>query len=230
MRPEPGRSGSGGRQEGRRDRSPKGADPDKERVLQSLEALAAEVRRVRPLLAGEQVDLLEHADDRDPGARARLAETHLAMVMRLARDRAGHGLPIGDLFQEGSMGLMAAIQRFAGSGETDFDRYADRLVGEAMDAALAGEAAAVEQEQLLVQAATDYDRVELKLARELRRKPTAVEIGKALEWSPERTDYVAELVDEARRRFDDDILRYLEPRDRDPDEELGEEPEPGRGG
>jgi RNA polymerase sigma factor (sigma-70 family) len=230
MRPEPGRSGSSRRREGRRDRSPIAADPGTERALQSLEALAAEVRRVRPLVAGEQADLLEHAGERDPGARARLAETHLAMVMRLARDRVGRGLPIGDLFQEGSVGLMAAIARFPSSGETDFERYAERLVGEAMDAALAGEAAAVEQEQLLVQAATDYDRVELKLARELRRKPTAVEIGKALEWSPERTDYVAELVDEARRRFDDDILRYLEPDHLDPGEEPGEDPEPGRGG
>src|SRR5919204_50138 len=227
MRPEPGRSGSGGRPEGRRDRFPVGVNPDQERGLQSLEALAADVRRVPPLVDGEQADLLEHADDRDPGARARLAETHLATVMRLARGRAGQGLPIGDLFQEGSVGLMAAIRRFAGSDETDFDRYAERLVGEAMDAALVGEAAAVEQERLLVQAAADYDRVELKLARELRRKPTAVEIGKALEWSPERTDYVAELVDDARRRFDDDILRYLEPDDLDRGEELGEEPDPG---
>jgi DNA-directed RNA polymerase sigma subunit (sigma70/sigma32) len=230
MRPEPGRSGSGGRRDGRRDLSPNDANPDDERALRSLEALAAEVRGVRPLLAGEQADLLAHAADRDPVARGRLAETHLAMVMRLARDRAGRGLPIGDLFQEGSVGLMAAILRFGSSGETDFDRYAERLVVEAMEAALVGESAAVEQEQLLVKAATDYDRVELKLARELRRKPTPVEIGKALEWSPERTEYVGELVDEARRRFDDEILRYLEPDDLNPGEDPGEEPEPGRGG
>jgi RNA polymerase primary sigma factor len=190
-------------------------DVDARAGLRSLEALADELRRLPPLTADEQKGLLAHARDRDPGARERLLESYLPMVMRLARERGDRGLPIGDLFQEGSVGLMSAIVDYPSSAETDFDRYAERRAAESMDAALASEASAVEQDRLLVQAATDYDRVELRLARELRRKPTTAEIGKALEWDQERTEYVAELVEDARRRFDEEILNYLDPADGD---------------
>jgi DNA-directed RNA polymerase sigma subunit (sigma70/sigma32) len=64
---------------------------------------------------------------------------------------------------------------------------------------------------LLVAAAADYDRIELALARELRRAPTDAEIGARLEWSPARVKQIREIVVEARRRHDEEILLYLDP-------------------
>jgi RNA polymerase sigma-E/F/G factor len=176
----------------------------------SLRALAAEVKRVAPFRRGEEERLVDRIGDRDPSARERLMEGNLPMVMRLARERAGRGLSVGDLFQEGCVGLLAAIRDFPGSGESHFDRFAEARVGGTMDAALGGEAAQLEQERLLVQAAEDFDRTELRLARELKRKPSAAEIGRALEWSEERTEYVRQLVEDARRRHDEEILAYVD--------------------
>jgi DNA-directed RNA polymerase sigma subunit (sigma70/sigma32) len=186
--------------------------PGQETSASELEALAAQVRRVRPLRPGEQKGLLEQVESGfKAGASERLLETHLGMVLDLARSKAGRGLPIGDLFQEGSVGLLAAIRAFPSAEDRDFDHFAAGQVALSMEDALSAEEEAVRQEQLLIQAAADYDRVELQLARELRRAPTPAEIGLKLEWSVERTETVRQIVDEARRRHDEELLLYVEP-------------------
>src|SRR5947209_15728405 len=74
----------------------------------ALAALTAEVESVPPLRPGEQPALLDRIRrGPDESAVARLLETHLGMVLELARSRRGRGLPVGDLFQEGSVGLLA---------------------------------------------------------------------------------------------------------------------------
>ena len=179
-----------------------------------LAALAAEVDQVPPLRPGEQPALLERIRrGPDEAAVARLLETRLGMVLDLARHRKGRGLPIGDLFQEGSVGLLASIRAFAAGGAEDFDRFTAAQVALAMEDALAYEAEEVRKEQLLVAALADYDRVEMSLARDLHRAPTTKEIATKLEWTLERTEHVRELIEEARRRHDEEIALYVDPED-----------------
>ena len=198
-----------------------------------LRAIAADVRRVPPLRPGEQERLLQSiSSTREPNpARERLLETHLAMVLAVATQKQGRGLGIGDLFQEGSVGLLRAIASYPASGRSDFDAYVRDQVALAIEDALAGEAEAVRQEGLLVEAANDYERVELLLGRELRRAPTAAEIGARLEWTPQRTEQIREIVAEARRRHDEELLLYIDPEriDVDPGDLLpGEDGDDGR--
>jgi len=168
--------------------------------------------RVLPLRPGEQqalLDRIQHGPDE--GAVARLLETRLGTVLRLAYDKRDRGLSIGDLFQEGSVGLLASIRAFPASGEEDFEQFSAAQIALAMEDALLAEEASVRQERLLIEAAADYDRVELLLAGELHRLPTAVEIGERLEWTPERTEHIRAIVMEARRRHDEELLLYVEP-------------------
>src|SRR5436305_13037258 len=153
----------------------------KETSPAELEALAEEVGRVAALRPGEQPSLLERIRrGPDEAAVARLLETRLPMVLELALARAGRGLTVGDLFQEGSVGLLGSIRAFPAAGEADFDRFTAAQTAVAMEDAIRAEAASVEHERLLLDAAADYDRVELTLARELKRAPTPAEIGKRL--------------------------------------------------
>jgi DNA-directed RNA polymerase sigma subunit (sigma70/sigma32) len=168
--------------------------------------------RVLPLRPGEQQDLLDRIRrGPDEGAVARLLESRLGSVLRLAYDKRDRGLSIGDLFQEGSVGLLASIRAFPASGEADFERFTAAQSALAMEDALLAEEESVRQERLLIDAAADYDRVELLLAGELRRLPTATEIGERLEWTPERTEHIRAIVTEARRRHDEELLLYIEP-------------------
>src|SRR5579859_4819908 len=190
---------------------PRQADPGQETSASELEALAAHVEQVPPLRPGEQPALLDRIRrGPDEAAVARLLETHLGMVLNLAVTRKGRGLAIGDLFQEGSVGLLASIRAFPAAGAEDFERFSAAQVALAMEDALAAEAEEVRREQLLIQALADYDRVEMSLARELKRAPTVTEIGTKLEWSPERTEHIRALIEDARRRHDEELAQYLE--------------------
>jgi len=185
--------------------------PDQETSASELAALAADVEQVPPLRPGEQPALLERIRrGPDEPAVARLLETHLGMVLGLAHSRKGRGLPIGDLFQEGSVGLLASIRAFPEAGVEDFERFSAAQVALAMEDALVAEAEAVRQEQLLVEALADYDRVEMGLAREFHRAPTTKEIATKLEWSLERTEHVRQLIEDARRRHEEELALYLE--------------------
>src|SRR6266550_8645319 len=140
-----------------------------------LRDLRQEVRATPPLKSGEVDKLVERAALGDRASQERLVAANLAMVLRLAEARADRGLSVGDLVQEGSVGLIEAVRTFATDGSGDFGVFAERKAGEQMDAALAAETATVREAELLVTAASDYERTEILLHRLLRRPATEAE-------------------------------------------------------
>jgi phage tail tape-measure protein len=92
-----------------------------------------------------------------------------------------------------------------------------------MDAAIEAEAAAVREGEQLVAAAGDYERVEIMLRKTLRRPATEAEIAQKLEWTVERTRYVAQVVADARRRHDEELLAFIDPDAIDIDDMLDRE-------
>jgi RNA polymerase primary sigma factor len=185
----------------------------------ALRDLVREVRLSRPLQVGEREQLLERSALGDRPSQDRLVAAHLAMVIRLAAARREECLSVSDLVQEGSIGLVEAVRSFdAGSG-IDFIGFAEGMVGAHMDTAIAAEAAAVRDEQLLVTAATDYEGTEAAMPLELHREPTTTEIAEKLEWTVDRTRYVAQVVADARRRHDEELLAFIDPEALDFDDE-----------
>lgn len=130
--------------------------------------------------------------------------------MAAARERSGRGLSQGDLFQEGTIGLMEAIETFQTSGVADFESFARDRVGVHMDRALGDEEKAVNDGKMLVQAAEDFERAEIISRRELGRAATDAELAQKLEWTIERTAEIRQMVADARRRHDEELLPYLE--------------------
>jgi RNA polymerase primary sigma factor len=175
----------------------------------------------KPLAAAEQSDLLRRAGDGDKASQDRLVEAFMPTVVRMASARTEQGLPVGDLVQEGCIGLIEAIRTFSASGEADFVRFAETRIAASLAVAIEEEAAAVREAQLLVAAAEDYDRAEMVLRRELHRAPTEAEIARKLEWTVERTHYVAQVVADARRRHDEELLAFIDPEDVVIDSEVG---------
>jgi len=155
--------------------------------------------------------LMERASLGDRASLDRLVAANLGMVLRLAEARADRGLPVGDLVQEGSLGLVDAVRTFAAGGEGDFGAFAERKVGEQMDAALEAEVAAVRDAEQLVTAASDYERTEILLHRMHKRPATEAELAEKLEWTVERTRYVAKVVADARLRHDEELLAFMDP-------------------
>jgi len=177
----------------------------------ALAAFARSLKAGRPIEPTEQAVLLERAALGDRTSEERLVAASLPMVIRLAGSRKDQGLSAADLVQEGSIGLVEAVRSFAASGAPDFGKFAEARVGAQMDAAIDGEAASVRDAQLLVAAATDYERTEILMRHELQREPSEAELAEKLEWTVDRTRYVAQVVADARRRHDEELLAFIDP-------------------
>src|SRR3984893_7643177 len=81
--------------------------------LGSLDAYLDRVSRIPVLSRDEERELAESFRTRDDlGAARELVLSHLRFVVHIARGYSGYGLPIGDLIQEGNVGLMKAVKRF----------------------------------------------------------------------------------------------------------------------
>ncbi|MGH7765383.1 MAG: sigma factor [Candidatus Dormibacteraceae bacterium] len=190
-------------------------DPGRSRPEAGDDALLRELRRQArengPLQPAEVERLLFQSSLGDRASQERLVAANMTIVIRLAMARAAGGLSALDLIQEGAIGLVEAVRVFSTSGEVSFATLAEHKAGEQMDAAIAAEVAAVRDAQLLVAAATDYERAELILRRELKREPAAGEIAEKLEWTVDRALYVAQVVAEARRRHDEELLAFIDP-------------------
>jgi len=82
-------------------------------ALGHLEAYIAAVNRMPMLtLEEEQLAARQLRQDNDVQAAGRLVLSHLRLVVSVARQYLGYGLPHGDLIQEGNVGLMKAVKRF----------------------------------------------------------------------------------------------------------------------
>lgn len=163
----------------------------------------------------EHDELLRAAASGDAKARDSLIQAHLDWVVNAARARAGRGLAEGDLFQEGAIGLLEAIDGFASSGQTDFEVFAEEQISRRMERALGEEERVVTDGKKLIEAAEDYVRAETSVRLEHGRPATDTELAQKLEWSVKRTSEVGKIVEDARRRHDEELLQYLEPGDID---------------
>jgi RNA polymerase primary sigma factor len=173
--------------------------------------LMSQVNATRPLSEDQQKQLLERAALGDKASQERLVAAHLGLVIRLATERGDRGLSMPDLVQEGSIGLVEAVRSFTSRDESDFASFAERQIAAQMDEAIAGDTGGDRDAQLLVTAATDYEHTQLVLCRELHREPTESELAEKLEWTVERTRYVASVVADARRRHDEELLEFIDP-------------------
>jgi RNA polymerase sigma-32 factor len=82
-------------------------------ALGSLDAYISAVHQI-PVLSAEEEQVLarRYRDQEDLDAARELVHSHLRFVVHVARGYSGYGLPLGDLIQEGNIGLMKAVKRF----------------------------------------------------------------------------------------------------------------------
>ena len=177
-----------------------------------LDALAAQARSHPPLPDAEVDALLRRIHGGDGAAAATLVRHHLGLVLDAALERRDQGLEVGDLYQEGSVAVVTAIDEYArrGGDASGLRDYVRRVVALHLDAALAREAEEKAAGEALVRDAQRYELVEVDLRHRLGREPTSTEMAATLQWSAERTEAVAEMLREARALNDESLLPYLD--------------------
>lgn len=132
-------------------------------------------------------DKIHHGDEFiHEEARTTLIKANLRLVVKIAHDFKGLGLPLLDLISEGNIGLMRAVEKFDPSKGAKFSSYAAWWIKQSMRRALANQARII---RVPVQSAGKINKiksVKMKLAEQLGREPTDSEIAEHLDFS-ERT-------------------------------------------
>jgi len=113
----------------------------------------------------------------DPEARTKLIRSNLRLVVKIAHDFKGLGLPLLDLISEGNIGLMRAVEKFDPSKGAKLSSYAAWWIKQAMRRALANQARTI---RIPVQSASKISKIQAarsKLTESIGRDPTDAEIA-----------------------------------------------------
>lgn len=180
--------------------------------------LAAQARSMPPMGEDETAGLLTEVRLQGRGpALDRLVEHQLGAILALAEARAGKGVEVGDLAQEGTIASVVAVIEYAGRGgaAAGLDGFVAKLVAMQMDESI--ELAAIERAtaEAFVRDTELYEIAEIRMRNELGRTPTTVEMAARLGWPEERVVTVAGMLNEARSQYDSDIVQYLDDADED---------------
>ena len=177
-----------------------------------LDALAAQVR-ASPKLSTAAADALIAAAVRgDRDAHAALIEHALSPVLAEAVAHRDRGVELLDLFQEGSLAALVAVEEYVertGNG-AGFVAYVRRVVNRHLDHVIEEHEAAVVEAAELAEDTRLLDVARVALHRQAGREPTVTELASVLLWSPERVELISGVLDNARADFDSDIVQYLD--------------------
>jgi RNA polymerase primary sigma factor len=103
-----------------------------------LETLTRQARGKRLLSADEEVELANQIERGDMRAKQRMIESNLRLVFAIARSYRGRGVPFADLVQEGTVGLVRAVEKFDHRRGLKFSTYAVWWIRRSMRNAIAG--------------------------------------------------------------------------------------------
>src|SRR5438874_5025438 len=134
----------------------------------------------------DETERLEDVIDRGNLARRRLVESNLRLVVSVARRYMNRGIPLGDLIQEGNIGLMRAVEKFDYRRGFKFSTYATWWIRQAVSRALADHSRTIRIPVHMVETINRMIRSLSRLQQELGREPVVDEIAEAIELSPER--------------------------------------------
>lgn len=169
----------------------------------------AQVEAYPRLSDAEQGRLLATRGTVREAANRTLIEHNLFLVYEAAHAHRQVGIPFGDLFQEGSLALISAVEHYGGT-EEGFTASLRGAIDATMDAVVAMTRDAQRNDEAFVAACRVFERAEALMTADLQRRPTDAEIAKLLEWDVQRVAIIRAMLQEARELHDEDLLPYLE--------------------
>jgi RNA polymerase primary sigma factor len=139
-----------------------------------------EIGQVKLLTPQEEIDLAARIKKGDKRAREQMIKANLRLVVKIARDYEGIGLPLLDLISEGNIGLMKAVERFDPAKGGKLSTYGSWWIKQSIKRALANQSKTIRLPVHLVDKISKMRRTAMRLQEELGREPTDDELGMEL--------------------------------------------------
>ena len=151
--------------------------------LDSLRLYLRSIGRVDLLTADQEVALARRIERGDMSAKQQMIEANLRLVVSIAKGYLGRGLSFLDLIQEGSLGLIRAVEKFDYRRGYKFSTYATWWIRQAVTRAIADKARTIRIPVHMVEKLNKVVHVERQLVQEFGREPTPEEIARELQWT-----------------------------------------------
>ncbi len=148
----------------------------------------------RLLTAAEERELARLKDEGDEGARRKLIESNLRLVMSITRNYTRADVALLDLIQEGNLGLMRAVDKFDWTMGFKLSTYATWWIRQAVQRALAEQSRTIRLPVHIADQVRRVQRARRTLGQELSRDPTFDESAAETELTPKRVHELLELV------------------------------------
>ena len=156
-----------------------------------------QIGRGKLLTHGEEIDLGRRTRRGDETARSELIERNLRLVIPMAKKYRGKGLPLGDLIQEGNIGLMRAADKFDPEKGFRFSTYATWWIRQAIQRAIADKGRTIRVPVHMGEKIRKMARTYNELSTELEREPTDEEVAEELGWNVDRVKDVKSAIPDA---------------------------------
>ena len=140
-----------------------------------------EIGQVALLTPDEEIALAVRIQKGDEEARDQMIKANLRLVVKIAHDYEGLGLPLLDLINEGNIGLMKAVERFDPTKGSKLSTYSAWWIKQAIKRSLANQSKTIRLPVHLVDKIPKLKRTALKLQEALGREPTDEELGEEME-------------------------------------------------
>ncbi len=152
----------------------------------ALQLYLREIGQVKLLTPQEEVVLAQRIKKGDAAAREHMIRANLRLVVKIARDYDGLGLPLLDLINEGNIGLIKGVERFDPAKGAKLSTYAAWWIKQSIKRALANQSKTIRLPIHVVDKVAHIRRAEVKLREVLDRDPTDEEVAAHLGLKPQR--------------------------------------------
>jgi RNA polymerase primary sigma factor len=155
-------------------------------ITDALQLYLREIGQVKLLTPAEEIALAKRIKRGDKAARELMIKANLRLVVKIARDYEGLGLPLLDLINEGNIGLMKGVQRFDPGKGAKLSTYASWWIKQNIRRALGNQSKTIRLPVHVVEKIAHIRRAEMKLRESLERDPSDEELAHELGLDPRR--------------------------------------------
>src|SRR5258706_6347135 len=143
----------------------------------ALQLYLREIGQVKLLTPDEEIELAARIKKGDKKAREQMIKANLRLVVKIAHDYEGFGLPLLDLINEGNIGLMKAVERFDPAKGGKLSTYGSWWIKQSIKRALANQSKTIRLPVHLVEKISKMRRTARKLQEMLGHEPTDEELA-----------------------------------------------------
>ncbi|HSW74476.1 MAG TPA: RNA polymerase sigma factor RpoD [Candidatus Saccharimonadales bacterium] len=159
----------------------------------SVRLYLREIGKIPLLNAEEELALAQRVVAGDKGAKDKMAEANMRLVVSIAKRYVGRGLDLLDLIQEGNTGLLRAVEKFDPDKGFKFSTYATWWIRQAITRAIADQARTIRIPVHMVETINKLLRTQRRLTQELNREPTNDEIAKAMDLDVDKVEHIMKI-------------------------------------